>query len=419
MFLLQVDPGCPGKDGNWKRTFPGQYGSAFHGTTPTIREVAYEGEAQSSANEIEAGEHEEGAPDGHSKEQSGVHPGCHFCPWSGSSSLREALQKAKDMSGKPENPRQEAGKSPNERVEGRTIGGALQLLGVDSPDAEPIKVALETARGQCRVLPVGERLDSCLKFVEQAAQELLAKFESQVAQGLADLERLRAEARVTPVATARPEEEVGNNIEELAALRREVDQLRRERDVWLGKSNPSQSMDTSTPGIHESRSSRMATAFHNRQLCVVRKRISMHGLRGVRVGEASNPSPGRAQRRRRVSSSSADAECDPTLLDDLARDLGADVTQRDSSPWSVIPVRSQAVIAVPRPPGTFFSGRFALLADGDQHDDTFVEPIWPTEQDANSKAVDSVRQESDTESVLSEGISEVHRELGGGKAVRS
>ena len=193
------------------------------------------------------------------------------------SSLQEALQKAKGTSGKSENLRQEAGKSPNERVEEAKarvarLEGALQLLGVDSPDAEPIKVALETARGQCRVLPVGERLDSCLKFVErakarvlkqqievQAAQELLAKFESQVAQGLADLERLRAEARVTPVATTRPEAEVGNHIEELAALRREVDQLRRQRDAWLEKSNPSQSMDTSTPGILESRSSRMAT----------------------------------------------------------------------------------------------------------------------------------------------------------------
>ena len=118
-------------------------------------------------------------------------------------SLREAVQKAKNMLGKLENPRQEAGKSTNERVEEAKarvarLGAALQLLGVDSPDAEPIKVALEKARGRCRVLLVGERLDSCMKFVErakgrvleqqievQAAQELLAKFESQVAQGLA------------------------------------------------------------------------------------------------------------------------------------------------------------------------------------------------------------------------------------------
>ena len=138
----------------------------------------------------------------------------------------------------------------------------------------------------------------------------------------------------------------------------------------------------------------------------------MYGLRGVRVGEASNPGLGRAQRRRRVSSSSADTGCDPTLLDDFARDLEADVTQRDSSSWSMIPVRSQAVIAVPRPPGTFFSGRCAVFADGDQHDDTPVDPIWPTEPDAFSTAVDSVRQESDTESVLSEGISRSSRAWG-------
>ena len=130
-------------------------------------------------------------------------------------------------------------------------------------------------------------------------------------------------------------------------------------------------------------------------------------------GEASNPGPGRAQRRRRVSSSSANAECDPSLFDDLARDLGADVTQRDSSPWSVIPVQFRPAIAVPRPPGTLFSGRFAVLADGDQHDDTLVDPIWATEQDANSTAVDSVHQESVTESVLSEGISEVPESVAG------
>ena len=138
----------------------------------------------------------------------------------------------------------------------------------------------------------------------------------------------------------------------------------------------------------------------------------MYGLRGLRVGEASNPGPGRAQRRRRVSSSSADTECDPTLLDDFARDLGVDMTRRDSSSWSTIPVRSQAVIAVPRPPGSFSSGRFAVFADDEQHNDTVVDPVGPTEADANSTAVDSVRQESDTESVLSEGLSVVPESVG-------
>ena len=46
----------------------------------------------------------------------------------------------------------------------------------------------------------------------------------------------------------------GNNIEELAVLRREVDQLRRERDVWLGKTQPT----TIDGHVHASRSSRMA-----------------------------------------------------------------------------------------------------------------------------------------------------------------
>ena len=64
-----------------------------------------------------------------------------------------------------------------------------------------------------------------------------------------------------------------------------------------------------------------------------------------------------------------------------------------------------------RPPGSFSSGRFAVFADGEQHDDTPVDPIGPTEH-ANSTAVDSVRQESDTESVLSKGISEVLESVG-------
>ena len=245
--------------------FQGSVEAHSHGTTPTIREVAHEGDAElSSTNAPEAGAHtEEGAPEGDPQEQSGVHSGSNFCPWSGSRFHSFVFVAGGFAEGQ------------GHVCEAResTPGGRKKppREGRGSESAEPIKVALEMARGQCRVLPVGERLDSCLKYVErakgrvlkqqvqvQAAQELLAKFESQVAQGLADLERLRAEARVTPVATARPEEDVGNSIEELAALHREVDQLRRERDVWLGRTNPSQSMDTSTPGIIESRSSRMA-----------------------------------------------------------------------------------------------------------------------------------------------------------------
>ena len=51
--------------------------------------------------------------------------------------------------------------------------------------------------------------------------------------------------------------------------------------------------------------------------------MPLYGLRGVRIGEASHPGPS-ARRRRRVRSSSAQdhpSGPDPTLLDDLERDL--------------------------------------------------------------------------------------------------
>ena len=254
--------------------------------------------------------------------------------------------------------------------------------------------------------------------------ELLAKFEAQVAQVLADLERLRAEARVTPVATARPEEEAGNNIEELAVLRREVDQLRRERDVWLGKTHHNRwtrqrQGSSSLVPVGWPLSSTKPMQSEDASTClpqspIMRLEEENLNVRTLRCSRRRGikPRSGTRAASQTVSSSSADTECDPTLLNDFARDLGADVTQRDSSSWSTIPVRSQAVIAVPRPPGSFSSGRFAVLADGEQHDDTPVDPIGPTEPDANSTAVDSVCQESDTESVLSEGISEVPENVG-------
>ena len=58
--------------------------------------------------------------------------------------------------------------SPDERVaEARArvarLEAALQVLGETSPEAQPIQEVLRKAREQCRVQPVGERLDSTLK----------------------------------------------------------------------------------------------------------------------------------------------------------------------------------------------------------------------------------------------------------------
>ena len=48
------------------------------------------------------------------------------------------------------------------------LESALELLGHDSPEAEPLEASLKKAQEQFRVRPLGERLDSCLQFIERA-----------------------------------------------------------------------------------------------------------------------------------------------------------------------------------------------------------------------------------------------------------
>ena len=172
------------------------------------------------------------------------------------------------MSGKPENPRQEAGKKPQREgrgseSEGRTIGGSPPVVGC--------------GQSRCRAnqsrFGNGERSMSCspcwgtsrfLPKIRRTCQRTRSETTDRGASSAGVVGQVRVSGtppRGSPSDPSRHCPSRGgcwNNIEELAALRREVDQLRRERDVWLGKTNPSQSMDTSTPGILESRSSRMA-----------------------------------------------------------------------------------------------------------------------------------------------------------------
>ena len=70
---------------------------------------------------------------------------------------------------------------------------------------------LAEAKAQTRVAPVGEQLDACLKFIERAkkrlesadqdvikAQEVRASRETELSEGLANLQRLRSEATSAP-----------------------------------------------------------------------------------------------------------------------------------------------------------------------------------------------------------------------------
>ena len=86
------------------------------------------------------------------------------------SSLREALQKATDMSGKPENPRQRAPtRGSRKRKRGSHDWREPSSCWAWTVQTQSQSKSLwKRQRDQCRVLPVGGRLDSCLKFVERA-----------------------------------------------------------------------------------------------------------------------------------------------------------------------------------------------------------------------------------------------------------
>ena len=71
---------------------------------------------------------------------------------------------------------------------------ALQLLGEDDPDAEPLKVALKQVRMHARVRPVGERLDLCLQYVARVKKQV-ARAEDQCEKQGKSLHRWRRSLR--------------------------------------------------------------------------------------------------------------------------------------------------------------------------------------------------------------------------------
>ena len=120
------------------------------------------------------------------------------------------------------------------------LEAALHVFGEDSPYAAPLKVALDQARGQAK--PVGERLNSCLQFVERVKKQITRAQERErqaqldrtfqeekLAEGLRNLEVLRAEAnaqswasRDSPVRVPAQEMEVEDPVASLQAERQSV-----------------------------------------------------------------------------------------------------------------------------------------------------------------------------------------------------
>ena len=168
------------------------------------------------------------------------------------SALEAALKEAKS-----EGPRRS---TPQDRMAAASarvsrLEAALQVLGEDSPDAAPLKVALDQARGQAKIRPVGERLDSCLQFVERVKKQITRAQERErqaqldktfqeekLAEGLRNLEALRAEANAQSQSevgeprqpSAGPtiqEMEVEDPAELISQLRAQVASLQAERQA--------------------------------------------------------------------------------------------------------------------------------------------------------------------------------------------
>ena len=48
------------------------------------------------------------------------------------------------------------------------LEAALEVLGSDSPEAQPLNILLKKGQEQIRVLPIWERMDSTLKFIQRS-----------------------------------------------------------------------------------------------------------------------------------------------------------------------------------------------------------------------------------------------------------
>ena len=185
---------------------------------------------------------------------------------------KRALQRAKESSSPSTHVQAEPGRSPDARVaeaQARVsrLQAALDLFGADNPDAELLKASLETAKRQWWRAARG-RTSGFLFEVRGARPRTHRATEencrgSSAALGQVRISVGRRVARFGTITSRSPcmsgtssvsHTEPSIETTELRDLRREVEQLRRERNEWLAKPN-SQFMDD----VGDSRSSRMAS----------------------------------------------------------------------------------------------------------------------------------------------------------------
>ena len=166
--------------------------------------------------------------------------------------------------GAREEPRRSRGGSTSQSVSPPSGSG---FVGSRQPRRRTSQSISGAAKRQCRVQAVGERSDSCLKFVERAQGRVERQKKSsrrhsrfwpitshswpQACKIWNNCVQQHAR-RVPPPSHSEPASETT----ELRELLLEVEQLKRERNQWMGKPNNSQVM---VEVVGDSRSSRMAS----------------------------------------------------------------------------------------------------------------------------------------------------------------
>ena len=119
------------------------------------------------------------------------------------------------------------------------LEAALEVLGSDSPEAQPLKALLKKAQEQTRVLPIGERMDSTMKFIQRSKARIekqqaeLNREQDLLQQALVNLERLREEAAISVAQQQSHAQQmhVEDPNEELQRLRAQVADMQAERDA--------------------------------------------------------------------------------------------------------------------------------------------------------------------------------------------
>ena len=209
------------------------------------------------------------------------------------------------------------------------LESAIAVLGEDNPHTRPLLDALRVAKTQANVPPIHDRIKACKAYLDRArkrvcrAEAVIARaveqktiFDGEVADGEKRLQELLEEVNA-PVPVPSPRGSFSNKL--MIWLVTGVSSIGKSCATDAAcrrRSSPILCDGSADPPNRRQRSMCGGGAFTIGESCV---RNARYGLRGVRVGEASNPAPPQTRNRPRVD-----------VAEDIIASLEHDLTHIDS-----------------------------------------------------------------------------------------